>query len=128
MSDQSRPLSPHLQVYRLPLSGVMSIFHRITGVGNALGLLLVSWWLIALGTGEGAFDTAQAVMGSFFGQLLLFCWTLSVFYHLANGIRHLAWDAGYGFELPQVGASNYLVLGAAVCLTVITWLIVIVSG
>src|ERR1700741_74027 len=96
----ARPLSPHLQIYRPQLTSVLSILHRATGIALGVGTLLLVYWLIAVAAGAGAraaYDVAQRLIGSWFGRLLLFGWTLAFFYHLANGVRHLAWDAGYGF-------------------------------
>ncbi|MBL8628649.1 MAG: succinate dehydrogenase, cytochrome b556 subunit [Rhodospirillaceae bacterium] len=118
----SRPLSPHVQVYRLPLAALLSIGHRITGVGLAAGLLLVTGWVAAAAYGEDAYALAMDVIGSLLGQLILFAFTLALYVHLCNGIRHLFWDAGKGFEIAQTQRSNLLVLAGAVVLTVLTWL------
>ena len=123
-----RPLSPHLQVYRPQLTSVLSILHRITGVALAVGTLLLVWWLAAAASGADAFGTAQGLIGSVIGRLLLFGWTFALFYHLANGIRHLFWDAGYGYELTAAYRSGWLVVAAAAGLTVIVWLIAYASG
>lgn len=122
-----RPLSPHLQVYRLPLSGKMSIMHRITGVGLSAGALLLVWFLVAAATSDGAFATVSWFIGSPIGLLLLFGWTAALWYHFCNGLRHLRWDFGKGFELPQVAASNTAVLGATVVLTILTWIVVLAA-
>src|SRR5688500_2907199 len=98
MPRQDRPLSPHLQIYRWQITMVMSILHRITGVALAVGTLLLIWWLVAAAAGPDAFATAQDFLGSILGRLLLLGWSWALFYHLCNGIRHLAWDAGWGFE------------------------------
>lgn len=123
MSTQERPLSPHLQVYRWQWTMAYSILHRATGVALAAGTLLLVWWLIALSTGPEAFDTVQAVMGSIIGRLALLGWTFALFYHLANGIRHLFWDAGMGFELETAAKTGHLVPVVAVVLTALTWAI-----
>src|SRR5690554_6901256 len=112
MSVQNRPLSPHLQIYRPQLTSVMSILHRATGIVVAVGTLLLVYWLAAAAAGPEAFATAQAFVGSPVGLVLLFGWSVSLFYHLCNGIRHLAWDAGYGFELPTVYRSGWAVVVA----------------
>ena len=122
MAAGNRPLSPHLQVYRPQLTSMLSIAHRITGVALAVGTLLLVYWLAAAAGGPESYAAAQGFIGSFFGQLLLFGWTIALFYHLANGIRHLFWDAGYGFELPTVQRSGLAVLAATAVLTVVSWI------
>jgi succinate dehydrogenase / fumarate reductase cytochrome b subunit len=121
MATDNRPLSPHLQVYRPQLTSVLSILHRITGVGLAVGTLLLVWWLVAAATGPTAFDTVQSFIGSIVGRLLLLAWSFALYYHLCNGIRHLVWDAGKGFELGTAYASGWLVVIAAGVLTAISW-------
>jgi succinate dehydrogenase / fumarate reductase cytochrome b subunit len=121
MATDNRPLSPHLQVYRPQLTSVLSILHRITGVGLAVGTLLLVWWLVAAATGPTAFDTVQSLIGSIVGRLLLLAWSFALYYHLCNGIRHLVWDAGKGFELGTAYASGWLVVIAAAVLTAISW-------
>ena len=122
MAAGNRPLSPHLQVYRPQLTSMLSILHRITGVALAVGTLLLVDWLAAAAGGPESYAAAQGFIGSFFGQLLLFGWTVALFYHLANGIRHLFWDAGYGFELPTVYRSGLAVLVATAVLTIVSWI------
>jgi succinate dehydrogenase / fumarate reductase cytochrome b subunit len=116
-----RPLSPHLQIYRPQLTSVLSITHRATGVALAVGTLLLVWWLMAAATGPEQFAIVQAVLGSWIGRLLLLGWTWALFYHLANGIRHLFWDGGLGFELKTVYRTGWTVVLASVVLTLVTW-------
>ncbi|MDX2222823.1 MAG: succinate dehydrogenase, cytochrome b556 subunit [Rhodospirillaceae bacterium] len=118
----ARPLSPHVQVYRLPLTALLSITHRITGVGLALGLVLLAWWLAAAATGPDAYATASAVIGSWFGLLVLFGFSFALSFHLCNGVRHLFWDAGKGFEIAQAQRSDKIVIAAAIALTAVAWL------
>lgn len=122
-NGSGRPLSPHLQVYKFQWTMALSITHRITGVGLAVGTLLLAWWLIAAGVGPEAFARAQRFIGSAFGMLLMFGWTWALFYHLANGIRHLVWDAGYAFELQNAERGAYIVAAASLGLTVLAWII-----
>jgi succinate dehydrogenase / fumarate reductase cytochrome b subunit len=117
----SRPLSPHLQIYRPQITSVLSISHRATGLALSLGTLLLVWWLVALARGPEAFASVQSFVGSWLGRLLLLGWTFSLFFHLANGIRHLCWDAGYGFEIKTAETSGWVVVAAAAVLTVIVW-------
>lgn len=124
MATSNRPLSPHLQVYRPQLTSVMSITHRATGIALAVGTALLVYWLVAAASGPEAYEHAQGVLGSKLGQLLLFLWTWALFYHLLSGIRHLAWDAGYGFDMEAVYKYGKLVVWASIVLTVLCWLIV----
>ena len=119
MASQTRPLSPHLQVYKPQITSLLSILHRMTGVGLSLGMLLLAGWLIAAALGPEAFEVAQSLVGSIIGRLILFGFTVAFFYHLSNGIRHLVWDAGYGFELASLTRSGWLVVAATVVLTLI---------
>ncbi len=121
MPVRDRPLSPHLQVYRPQLTSVLSITHRMTGVALAVGTLLLVYWLVAIASGEAAYDTAQGLIGSVLGRLLLFGWSMALFYHLCNGIRHLSWDAGFLLELPALYRSGWAMLVAALALTLISW-------
>ena len=122
MDTGNKPLSPHLQVYRLPLAGILSFAHRTTGVALALGALALAYWINAAASGPDAFYQAQTLMGHWFSRLLLFGWTLSLFFHLCNGIRHLFWDAGIGLEIEQVNMSGWLVLIGTILLTLLSWL------
>jgi succinate dehydrogenase / fumarate reductase cytochrome b subunit len=122
MPSPDRPLSPHLQVYRPQITSVMSILHRATGIALAAGTLLLIWWLVAAAAGPDEFAAAQACIGSVIGRILLFGWSWSLFYHLCNGIRHLAWDAGWGFELKTVYATGYATLAASAALTLLAWI------
>jgi succinate dehydrogenase / fumarate reductase cytochrome b subunit len=116
-----RPLSPHLQVYRPQLTSVLSITHRATGVALAVGTLLLVWWLLAAATGPEQFAVVQGILGSWIGKLMLFGWTWALFYHLANGIRHLFWDAGRGLELKTTYRSGWLVVFVSIVLSLGTW-------
>jgi len=98
-----------------------SIMHRATGGALALGALWLAWWLIAAASGGAAFDCVQAFSGSFIGRLLLFGFTWALMYHLLNGIRHLVWDAGYGFEVKTATVSGWLVVAGSVILTLLAW-------
>jgi succinate dehydrogenase / fumarate reductase cytochrome b subunit len=127
MSNLNRPLSPHLQVYRPQLTSVLSIAHRISGVALCAGVIALTIWLMALADGAQSFARVSTILGSVLGQLVLFVFTLALFYHLCNGIRHLFWDAGYGFELSTVYASGKAVLIASGVLTVVVWAAAIIA-
>ena len=124
---QQRPLSPHLMIYKPQLTSIMSITHRATGTALALGSLMVVWWIVALATGAEYYNFVQLILTSWFGQLVLFGFTVAVFYHLSNGIRHLFWDFGYNLTIEGVHRSGYMVLASTVILTVLTWALVILG-
>ncbi|MDD2704237.1 MAG: succinate dehydrogenase, cytochrome b556 subunit [Acidocella sp.] len=123
-----RPLSPHLQVYKPQISSATSIFHRITGVALGAGTVLFTLWLVSAAAGDDAFSVVQAIFASWIGLLVLFGFTFALFYHFCNGIRHLAWDAGKGFELPDMHRSGRLGIAAAIVLTVAFWAIALLVG
>jgi len=127
MTAGNRPLSPHLQVYKPQITSALSIFHRITGVALAVGTILLVWWLAAAAAGPDSYAGIQGFIGSWIGLILLFGWTAALFYHLCNGIRHLFWDAGRGFELPDVYRSGYAVLIATGVLTLLCWIIGLIA-
>lgn len=118
----ARPLSPHLQVYRLPLAAWLSISHRITGIGLTLGTLLLTWWVAAAAYGPDAYATFAEFIGSPFGYFILFGFSVALFFHLCNGLRHLLWDAGKNFSIADTKRSNVFVIAGTVILTAIAWL------
>lgn len=123
MATRERPISPHLQIYRPQLTSVLSILHRITGVLLSVGTLMLAYWLAAAAAGPEAYEHAQGVIGSMLGQLFLFFWTWSLFHHLAGGIRHLIWDAGYGIDIVTVYRTANYVIWPPVILTFLCWFI-----
>jgi succinate dehydrogenase / fumarate reductase cytochrome b subunit len=123
MNGSNRPLSPHLQVYKPQLTSVLSITHRATGVALAAGTLLLVWWIVAAATGEEYFNFVQGIMASWVGLIVLSGFSWAVFYHLCNGIRHLFWDAGYGFELETAYKSGWATVISSFVLTGATWAI-----
>lgn len=123
MASRSPPLSPHLQIYRLPLTVVLSISHRITGAFLVLGVLLFVALLMAAAAGPQAYAVVHGHVAAWYGQLILFLSTFALFFHFCNGIRHLAWDAGYGYEYPTVNKTAYVALGATVALTLLVWIV-----
>ncbi len=118
----SRPLSPHLQVYKPQITSTLSILHRLTGLWLAVAAAVLVLWLYGLAFDASLFQALTGFFSGLFGKVLLFSWVLAFNYHLCNGIRHLFWDAGKGFELPQVYRSGYLVLAASLILSVLVWL------
>jgi succinate dehydrogenase / fumarate reductase cytochrome b subunit len=116
-----RPLSPHIQVYRWPLSMALSILHRVTGVALSIGTLMLTWWIVAAASTDDVFDRAQWFMGSFLGLLLLFGWSVALIFHFFTGLRHLAWDAGVGFDPPHYNNSGWgVVIATGVC-SLLVW-------
>ena len=118
--QKERPLSPHLQVYKPQITSLLSIMHRGTGVFLALGTPLLVYWLVQLAAGPVEYANAQECFSNWFVQLMLLGWTFAMFYHLCNGIRHLFWDIGKGFELKDLHRSGYAVLACSTILTIIT--------
>jgi succinate dehydrogenase / fumarate reductase, cytochrome b subunit len=119
--SKERPLSPHLQIYKWPITMGTSIIHRVTGVGLTLGTVLLGWWLIAAALGPEAYDQFQALAGHWFGRFVLFGFTLSLVYHALNGVRHLFWDMGYGFKVTTANMTGLLAYGMTIVLTFVIW-------
>ncbi|MBO0766326.1 MAG: succinate dehydrogenase, cytochrome b556 subunit [Hyphomicrobiaceae bacterium] len=117
-----RPLSPHLGIYRPLINMVMSIVHRITGVANYVGALLIAAWLVAVAMGPDAYATANAVFGHPLGKLVLVGYSWSVIHHMLGGIRHLIWDTGRGLEIGAVNALCWTTILGSLALTVALWL------
>jgi succinate dehydrogenase / fumarate reductase cytochrome b subunit len=115
---QGRPLSPHLQIYRWPITMAASITHRATGIALAMGTLFLAWWLIAAAAGPDAYAVFARAAANPVGQLVLFGFLWSLAFHLLNGIRHLAWDVGYGFKLPTAKLTAVLVYIGSVLIAV----------
>lgn len=109
MATDNRPLSPHISIYRWQISMTMSILHRLTGIWLALGSLALVYWLIAAAAGPDVYAVSQALFASWFGQIIMWTWAFSLFYHLCNGIRHLFWDAGQGFKIRTFYITGYSV-------------------
>lgn len=124
----NRPLSPHLQVYRWQWTMALSILHRATGIALAVGTLLLTYWLVAAAMGPEAYAGARRFLTGWIGVILLMGWSAAFYYHLFNGVRHLLWDTGRGFELKTARASGYAVFAAAVVATAFTWLVVAVTN
>ena len=118
-----RPLSPHLQIYRPQITSVLSILHRMTGVGLMLGGVVVVWWLIAAASGPEYFELVDGLVTSWLGHLVLLGLTWALCYHLLNGVRHLVWDTGRGFDLDMVDKSGMAVAVGSAVLTAVLWLL-----
>jgi succinate dehydrogenase / fumarate reductase cytochrome b subunit len=124
-----RPLSPFMFPvwYRFQITSALSIVHRLTGIALAVGSILLAWWLVAVAAGGELFAVTHAFIASPIGIVLLFLWSAAFFYHLCSGIRHLAWDAGYGFELRDAYWSGCAVVAITAVLTVLTWIYVFLA-
>ncbi|MFP5373393.1 MAG: succinate dehydrogenase, cytochrome b556 subunit [Gammaproteobacteria bacterium] len=122
MPIRERPLSPHLQVYRWQITMTMSILHRASGLVLVAGAFALAWWLLAVAAGGPAYTRAAECLASPPGLLALAGFSLALVYHLLNGVRHLLWDFGVGFEIPEVYRSGYVVAGLTVVLTAAIWL------
>jgi succinate dehydrogenase / fumarate reductase cytochrome b subunit len=121
MSNHGRPLSPHISIYRWPITMVLSILHRMTGIALSLGFIVLVAWLFDAASGPEAYRVFESVMGSLVGKLLLIGWSFAFFYHLANGARHLLWDTGRGMEIEEANRSSWVVLIGAIVLTAVFW-------
>ena len=123
MKDNQNPLSPHLQIYRWHISSLISIMHRISGVTNLLALILIFYWLLVLSFGESNYELFLLMINSFIGKFILIGFSWSMSFHLLSGIRHLAWDLGYGFEIKTANISGIIVIIFSLVLTIIFWLL-----
>ena len=123
MNDSNNPLSPHLQIYRWHISSLLSITHRISGIINLLALILIFFWLIILSLGESNYEFFLLTINSFIGKFILIGFTWSMSFHVLSGIRHLAWDLGYGFEIKTANISGVIVIVLSLVITIIFWLL-----
>ena len=123
MTDNQNPLSPHLQIYRWHISSLLSITHRISGVVNLFSLIFIFFWLLVLSFGENNYELFLLAINSFIGKFILIGFTWSMSFHTLSGIRHLAWDMGYGFEIKTANISGIIVIISSLILTIIFWLL-----
>jgi succinate dehydrogenase / fumarate reductase cytochrome b subunit len=121
MSNSGRPLSPHLSIYRWPITMVLSILHRMTGVAMSIGLVVLAAWLMQAAAGPEAYLGFTTTMSTFIGKLFLVAWSFAFFFHAANGIRHLVWDTGRGFDKRQADRSAWIVVAFAALATAAFW-------
>lgn len=125
MPSRQRPLSPHLQIYRWQITMTMSILHRASGMVLVAGAFGLAWWLMAAAQGDEAYQDAAQCLASPLGLVVLAGFSLALVYHLLNGIRHLLWDIGWGFEIPEFYRSGWTVAVLTVLLTAAIWLVVL---
>jgi len=123
MDSSNRPVSPHIQIYRPQLTSVLSIFHRISGVALAFGSILIAIWLSSIAYNRELFEVAFAFLSGIWGRFFLFLWSLALFFHLCNGIRHLLWDTGHWLELEAVYKSGWGVVMGTLVLTALAWIV-----
>jgi len=123
MSDTKSPLSPHLSIYRWPITMTLSILHRVTGVAMSGGLIVLCAWLISAAAGAADYERVVSLLSTMIGKLMLIGFSFAFFFHLANGVRHLVWDVGYGFEKHQANASAWFVLLLAGGMTAAYWML-----
>ena len=123
MSDTKSPLSPHLSIYRWPITMTLSILHRVTGVAMSVGLIVLCAWLISAAAGAADYERVVGLLSTMIGKLMLIGFSFAFFFHLANGVRHLVWDVGYGFEKHQANASAWFVLLLAGGMTAAYWIL-----
>ena len=123
MANVSRPLSPHLQIYKPQITSTLSILHRLTGIALGVGTLFLMWWLVAAASGPAYYAMVQGWLVSVIGRILLLGFTFSLFYHLCNGIRHLFWDMGRGYDIDVAARNGWIVVIASVVLTLGAWII-----
>ncbi len=123
-----RPMSPHLGIYRWQLTMMLSIIHRATGIALSVGTILLVALLVSLAAGPESFNAVRGLIASPIGIVLMIGWTWSLFFHLCNGIRHLMWDIGWGFEIPRAYATGWTVVAASLIFTIAIWAYVFTGG
>ncbi len=123
MSNNGRPLSPHISIYRWPITMTTSILHRATGIAMSVGFIVLAGWLFDAAMGAETYARFMNWMNSPIGHLLLIGWSFAFFFHLSNGVRHFVWDSGRGFEKSTANASSWFVLILAVVLTALFWMV-----
>lgn len=122
--QKERPLSPHATIYKLGLPMILSFIHRLCGIALAVGIIPLIYWLYSISEGAESYSRFQSYSSHWLGQTILFCWTFALFYHLCNGIRHLFWDIGRGFEIKTLYTSGIVSVITAISLTLGTWVLV----
>ena len=124
MSNPARPVSPHLSVYRWPITMTLSILHRATGVALSIGFVALACWLVSAASGRASYDNFMALLETLPGRLLLIGWSFAFFFHLCNGARHLIWDMGRGLDKVQATRSSWFVVVLTIVMTLGYWLII----
>jgi succinate dehydrogenase / fumarate reductase cytochrome b subunit len=127
-SSANRPLSPHLQVYRLTMPFLMSGFHRVTGVVLYFGMLIPAAWLLAAASGPDWFEPVNGLIGTVLGRLVLFGYTWGLIHHMLGGVRHLIWDTGRGLDVVSIEIFAWATIIGSVGLTAVVWITVFLLG
>jgi len=128
ITQDNRPMSPHVQIYRLPLTAIVSITHRATGVALSFGALLMVWILASVAAGPEGYASVHSHLAAWYGQLFLFGFTFALYFHFCHGVRHLFWDIGWGFDLEIADRNAVLTIAVAAVLTLVTWLVSMMAG
>ncbi|MCB1849194.1 MAG: succinate dehydrogenase, cytochrome b556 subunit [Gammaproteobacteria bacterium] len=128
ITQDNRPMSPHVQIYRLPLTALLSITHRFTGVVLSFGALLMVWILACIAGGAESYASIYSHLAAWYGQLFLFGFTFALYFHFCHGLRHLFWDMGWGFDLEIADRNALLTIAASVGLTLVTWAVALMAG
>lgn len=123
MTMHERPLSPHLQIYKVELPMMLSGLHRITGIALSVGSILLVAWISSAVLSAEAFAGMNRFLGGYIGQFVLFGWTFSLIYHSVSGVRHLIWDTGRLLEVKQIHSSSKFVLAITIVLTLLAWIL-----
>ena len=118
--NRPRPLSPRVQIYKPQITSILSIFHRLTGISLSIGSFIIVAWIVSLSMGIESYSYFMSIADNWFVQIIIFGFAFALFYHFSNGIRHLFWDAGLGFELKSVYISGSIVVLNAIILTTLT--------
>ena len=122
MNNKKQPLSPHLTVYKPQITSIMSISHRIAGFFQTIGTIIIFVYILALFIGEGFYNYIDFFITSLLGKMFVFLYFFSICYHFCNGIRHLTWDLGYGFEIKNVYITGYITIFCALLMNILLWI------
>ena len=123
MNKENRPLSPHLTIYKPQITSVLSISHRITGIIQSFGLVLIFILILLIMTKKENYLFVESFLQSLFGKTFFILYTFSLLYHILNGIRHLIWDLGFGFDLKNVNLTGYSIIFLSIFLNLMLWII-----
>mgnify|MGYP006211671993 CR=1 FL=1 len=123
MNKKNRPLSPHLTIYKPQITSIMSISHRLSGIFQSVGTVMIFIFFISVFAGEKYYNLSMLFFNSYLGRFFIFLYIFSLCYHMCNGVRHLVWDLGYGFEIKNVYYSGYITIATAIILNILVWVL-----